>query len=433
MKKLLRTIFIIFFAEFIIVSCLVLYFAHSTQADYGKEYGVYNATYNLKPNMAPVADKTTVESDPEYNIEAEVKVQGESILISEDIFFDGERDKIGLYIPSANIAETKIYNVVSDGTVTGILKKETYIEIELEEPSDSIKVVYEILPEADKQTLSHNKDGYYLTNFLITPFVYKDGQPVYTLKKSFGDPYIYEINNYHVTFKTENNLKIYAPGKTEEEITDEYRITTFEASNIRDFPAVLLYDADVYVEKLGNVNLHFINSKEASTYVKEAFSFAESNIGYYPYEDFFVVKAPISINGMEFSNMIFLSDRCFGNPARLKNIAYHEVFHQWFYGIIGTDQLNEPFLDEGLVDYLATCLTNGKTRQWKGKDLKKPLKDYTNVSEYYNLAYYDSAAYFYTIHQKLGNNFYRLLSDIYNEWKFKILYFDDFQQLVNNY
>jgi len=428
MKKLLKAIFIIFFAEFIVVSCLVLYFAHSTKADHGKEYGVYQATYNKTPTV-----EKTVESDPEYNIMAEIEIKGKSIHITEDIFFDDNKDKVGLYIPSANTAVTKIHHVVSDGAVVNILKKDTFMEVELEAPSDRIKVIYEITPPSDKKTLSCNDDGYYLTNFLITPFVYKGDKPVYTLKKAFGDPYIYEINNYHITFKTEKDLKIYAPGKKEEQIEDDHKITTFEALNIRDFPAVLLYDADVYVEKLGDVNLHFINSKEAGTYVKEAFNFAETNIGEYLYEDFFVVKAPISINGMEFSTMIFLSDRCFANPTKLKSVTYHEVFHQWFYGIIGTDQLNEPFMDEGLVDYLATYLTNGKTKQWKSKDLKKPLRDYTNVSEYYNLAYYDSAAYFYTIHQKLGNNFYRLLNDIYNDWKFKILYFDDFQEYVNKY
>jgi aminopeptidase N len=30
----------------------------------------------------------------------------------------------------------------------------------------------------------------------------------------------------------------------------------------------------------------------------------------------------------------------------------HEVAHQWFYGIVGSDPLKEPWVDESLVDFL---------------------------------------------------------------------------------
>ena len=38
-------------------------------------------------------------------------------------------------------------------------------------------------------------------------------------------------------------------------------------------------------------------------------------------------------------------------PAMLESIIAHEVAHQWFYNIIGNDQIDEPWLDEGMAQY----------------------------------------------------------------------------------
>ena len=35
----------------------------------------------------------------------------------------------------------------------------------------------------------------------------------------------------------------------------------------------------------------------------------------------------------------------------LESTAAHEVNHQWFYNLVGNDQLDEPWLDESLTSY----------------------------------------------------------------------------------
>jgi aminopeptidase N len=39
--------------------------------------------------------------------------------------------------------------------------------------------------------------------------------------------------------------------------------------------------------------------------------------------------------------------------SNLRYLAAHETAHQWFYGIIGNDQVREPFTDEATSDFLA--------------------------------------------------------------------------------
>jgi hypothetical protein len=44
----------------------------------------------------------------------------------------------------------------------------------------------------------------------------------------------------------------------------------------------------------------------------------------------------------------------FGRPDRWFSVRYvvsHEVAHQWFYAIVGSDQIREPWLDEGLAEF----------------------------------------------------------------------------------
>jgi aminopeptidase N len=42
-----------------------------------------------------------------------------------------------------------------------------------------------------------------------------------------------------------------------------------------------------------------------------------------------------------------------GNPtyAILESTVAHETAHQWFYSVVGDDQINEPWLDESMTQY----------------------------------------------------------------------------------
>jgi len=215
----------------------------------------------------------------------------------------------------------------------------------------------------------------------------------------------------------------------------------FTAMDLRDFPVVMLKNenqvssSEIHVERIYNTDIYFINSKAASEYVKEAFSFAVEKIGPYPFEKLFVVRAPISLQGMEYSNMIFIAESCFSsnNKDDFARVLYHEIFHQWFYGIIGTDQVNEPFLDEGIVNYLAMALKgNMPGNTYDKRFTGMGLKNYSSRDEYYRLAYNDAAIYFANIHRELGNDFYKLLQLIYNEKRFSIMCFDEFLQYVQH-
>lgn len=77
--------------------------------------------------------------------------------------------------------------------------------------------------------------------------------------------------------------------------------------------------------------------------------------GPYPHQSLSVVEADF-LNGMEYDGLIFLSHAFYefytgDQKSNLTIISAHEVAHQWWYGLVGNDQANEPWLDEALSTY----------------------------------------------------------------------------------
>ena len=72
----------------------------------------------------------------------------------------------------------------------------------------------------------------------------------------------------------------------------------------------------------------------------------------YPYERFLLVQSPRSRIGNEYPGMAFLGVKSLADPV----VVAHETAHQWFYGLVGNDQIRAPWLDEALAEFAATDL-----------------------------------------------------------------------------
>lgn len=70
--------------------------------------------------------------------------------------------------------------------------------------------------------------------------------------------------------------------------------------------------------------------------------------GPYPYDRFVVARSSRSVSGNEYSGIVFLGSSRLGSTYAIS----HEVSHQWFYGLVGNDQLQAPWLDEGFAEYV---------------------------------------------------------------------------------
>jgi len=80
----------------------------------------------------------------------------------------------------------------------------------------------------------------------------------------------------------------------------------------------------------------------------------------YPYTEFDIVSTPTLALGIEYPGMIAITSRIYdvnndyrGVPASIymESTVAHEAGHQWFYNLVGDDQLDDPWLDESLTQF----------------------------------------------------------------------------------
>jgi hypothetical protein len=75
----------------------------------------------------------------------------------------------------------------------------------------------------------------------------------------------------------------------------------------------------------------------------------------YPYPSLSIVEGDLA-DGQEYDGLVFLGSKFYddyGGTARsnLFTIGTHEIAHQWWFGLVGSDQEREPWLDEALAVY----------------------------------------------------------------------------------
>lgn len=105
-------------------------------------------------------------------------------------------------------------------------------------------------------------------------------------------------------------------------------------------------------------SFHFQDSAEASQQVladsAEALRIFNELFGVYPYREFDIVQIDLQNRaaGVEFAGIVFIADNLYWvDDPSLEYTVVHEVAHQWWYGLVGNNQYQTAFLDEGLTNY----------------------------------------------------------------------------------
>ena len=80
----------------------------------------------------------------------------------------------------------------------------------------------------------------------------------------------------------------------------------------------------------------------------------------YPYTEFDIASTPTFALGIEYPGLIVITVNIYdlnsdvrGTPASIymESTVAHEVGHQWFYNLVGDDQLDDPWIDESLTQF----------------------------------------------------------------------------------
>jgi len=75
----------------------------------------------------------------------------------------------------------------------------------------------------------------------------------------------------------------------------------------------------------------------------------------YPYASLSVVQSDLN-DGQEYDGLVFLATKFYdeyggSERSNMVSIGVHEIAHQWWFGLVGSDQAMEPWLDEAMAVY----------------------------------------------------------------------------------
>jgi len=172
-------------------------------------------------------------------------------------------------------------------------------------------------------------------------------------------------------------VRVTAPAKLEiatsgieirRESQEHRQVVTFAAGPARDFYIAASETYVVVSETLGETRVNSYApaaraeaARPALRHAVDAIKTFSARFGAYPYTEFDVAAISMLALGIEYPGITGITLKAYdpnsaisGTPAPviLESTIAHEVGHQWFYSAVGNDQVNDPWLDEAVTQYV---------------------------------------------------------------------------------
>lgn len=289
-------------------------------------------------------------------------------------------------------------------------------------------------------------------NFYPIACVYENGKGFTTNPYCpNGDPFYSDCANYKVKITYPEKYKLASSGfEIDTFLSDTNKTTYVQGDKIRDFCFVLSDKFAVSMASVDDITINYYsyNDPDPSKSLKAATDAVETfndMFGEYPYSVLNVVETNFTTGGMEYPNMVMISDTL-GNSADYIYVIVHEIAHQWWYGVVGNDEYNHAWQDEGLTEY--STLLFFREHEEYGEDFEeliasatsvykrfvevysglidnfstamdRALCDFDTEPEYVRCTYTKGVLMFDTLRESVGDRkFTRALKDYYQKYAF---------------
>ena len=130
--------------------------------------------------------------------------------------------------------------------------------------------------------------------------------------------------------------------------------TSYELQNARDFCLVMSKDFQVLKKDTGKAEVSYYyyrdeKAEESLNIACESIEYFSQTFGAYPYSTYAAVQTGFCYGGMEYPGLSMISDAL--DDLNNKYTIVHETAHQWWYSAVGSNQLENAWMDEGLTEY----------------------------------------------------------------------------------
>lgn len=220
-----------------------------------------------------------------------------------------------------------------------------------------------------------------------------------------------EFSDFEIGFKVPIDWNVVGTGKIIEEKFADEKFIKIVSENVHDVAIVISKELKK-IKK--SINIMPDNPVEINIFIppeynykvpkimnilERCFKFYNEWIGPYLYDNFSIVfptwDAVRGSAGMEYPQLIICGIKHFDfkKPLELEYVIAHEFAHQYFYGLIASDEVEEPWLDEGFTTYISSNFLEKEYLKYKTYPplilrlaAIKPI--YWNAFEVINLNYY---------------------------------------------
>lgn len=307
----------------------------------------------------------------------------------------------------------------------------------------------------------------YLRGVMALPTVYPL-IPVYDdegwnveIAPEYSDDIYSDIAAHQVQITAPSAMTLAASGSCVQQAQEAETATwTCEAAPMRNFVLILGENFELAnrVVKDVVVNSYFYREHEqgggkALAVATDALAVFTELFGPYPYAELDVVETPNYLGGMEYPGLVVIEDGLYPGVAGVEWLAAHEVAHQWWFGVVGNDQIDEPWLDEALTQYStmlyyekvygperAAGILRGEFIQTyqslvrRGRDMPAGLPALAYGPElYWQIVYDKGALYFHELRQAVGDElFFEILQTYYSRHRYRIATPESFLAVVES-
>lgn len=171
-----------------------------------------------------------------------------------------------------------------------------------------------------------------------------------------GDPFYSGLANYEVEFVYPSKYEFVSTGEINVTNNNDKNSAKISAKAVRDFACVLSEKSQISSATQNKIQINYVSDESQEVkdkYLKLATSAVEyfsKTFGEYPYNTFSVVKTPFVYGGMEYPNLVFISNSI-DDEIEYEKVIVHEIAHQWWYAVVGNNEVKEAWLDESLSEY----------------------------------------------------------------------------------
>jgi aminopeptidase N len=310
-------------------------------------------------------------------------------------------------------------------------------------------------------SIRNQKKRFGITNgTLIAPTFYPliprrvDGKWQAEIAPTGGDTTSSDMAYFEVSITASEEFEVIASGVEIQRqlLRDGGQSVTFVTGPMRDF-AFALGKLEKMSKVVNGVDLnvwvsprHEESGERMLNVATQQMGFLHQVVGPYPYAEFDIVDSPCSFGGIEYPGLVYI---CSMDTGYFVDTTVHEVAHQWFYGLIGNDQLHEPWLDESMATYWQVLYYEfmvgedrantqlSQYRSWvsRPEDQVAPIglgiEDYRLLGDYYTIVYFKGALFLDVLRSELGEeDFFEFMKVYYQRYRYSFVDTPGFHEIA---